>query len=127
MEQFQQIIKSYLDKRAASDALFAESYSNKDKSIDQCCAYIMSEASKRREGSNCVAISDSEVFGMAVHYYDEKDIEFEEVSGYVAVAPPTTQAKEAQPVDKPEAKKKISPIQRKKAIAEIDQRQMSLF
>ena len=121
------IIKSYLDQRAASDAQFAESYSNKDKSIDQCCAYIMSEAIKRRKGGNCVAISDPEVFGMAVHYYDEKDIEFEDVPGYVAAAPTPTQAKESQPADKPEQKKKISPVQRRKAIAEIDQRQMSLF
>lgn len=119
------IIKSYLDRLAASDAQFAESYRNKDKSIDKCCAYIISEAHKRRKGSSCVAISDAEVFGMAVHYYDEKDIEFEEVSGYVASAP--TQSKEYQPADKPEQKKKISPIQRKKAIAEIDQCQMSLF
>lgn len=116
------IIKSYLDQRAASDAQFAESYSNKDKSIDQCCAYIMSEASKRREGNNCVVMSDPEVFGMAVHYYDEKDIEFEPVSGYVASVA-TSSVKE----DKVEARKKISPAQRKKAIAEIDQRQMSLF
>lgn len=122
MKQFQEVIKSYLDKRAASDAQFANLYNNKEKSIDQCCAYIMSEAKKRRKGSSCVAISDAEVFGMAVHYYDEKDIQFEEVSGYVASAP--AQEKET-PAEKKE--KKISSVQRKKSIQEIDQRQMSLF
>lgn len=122
MAQFQQIIKSYLDKRAAQDAQFADSYSNTEKSIEQCCAYIMSEAKKKCKGSGCVAISDAEVFGLAVHYYDEKDIQFEEVSGYVASAP--TQEKET-PVEKKE--KKISPAQRRKPIQETDKRQMSLF
>ena len=46
-------------------------YANEKKSIDECCSYIMGEARKR---GNAVAISDEEVYGMAVHYYDEDDI-----------------------------------------------------
>ena len=70
-ESFKQAIKAYLDKRAEEDSLFAPKYANEKKSIDECCSYIMGEARKR---GNAVAISDEEVYGMAVHYYDEDDI-----------------------------------------------------
>ena len=63
---FKEAIKSYLDERARTDELFAKSYAK-----DECCSYIMGEAKKR---GNAVCISDNEVFGMAVHYYDEDDI-----------------------------------------------------
>lgn len=70
-ESFKQAIKAYLDKRAEEDSLFAPKYANEKKNIDECCSYIMGEARKR---GNAVAISDEEVYGMAVHYYDEDDI-----------------------------------------------------
>ena len=39
--------------------------------MDECCNYIIGEARKR---GNAVAMTDDEVFGLAVHYYDEDDI-----------------------------------------------------
>lgn len=63
-------IKAYLDKRAATDELFAKSYAKPNKSIGECYNYIISEARKRR--AECM--TDEEVFGLAVHYYDEDDI-----------------------------------------------------
>lgn len=68
---FNEAIKAYLDKRAVEDPLFAPKYANPKKSINECCNYIMGEARKR---GNAVVISDEEVYGMAVHYYDEEDI-----------------------------------------------------
>ena len=65
------IIKDYLDSRAASDRLFAVSYAKPKKTIAECFNYVLSEARKR--GSQ-VCMSDEEVFGLAVHYYDEDDI-----------------------------------------------------
>lgn len=59
-------IQSYLDERAKVDELFAVAYKKKNKSIDECCTYIMGEAKKR---GNAVCMSDEEVFGLAVHYY----------------------------------------------------------
>lgn len=64
-------IKSYLDNRAAADELFAASYSKPNKSIDECFRYILGEARKR--GAS-VCMTDDEVYGLAVHYYDEDDI-----------------------------------------------------
>lgn len=66
---FAEVIKSYLDRRAAEDPQFAESYANPKKSIGECCDYIVSEV--RRQ--NRTAMTDDEVYGLAVHYYDEAD------------------------------------------------------
>ena len=70
-DSFKEAIKLYLDERAGIDELFAKSYEKPNKSLDECCNYILGEAKKR---GNAVAISDKEVFGMAVHYYDEENI-----------------------------------------------------
>ena len=67
---FKQTIQTYLENRAKSDELFAASYAKPNKNIDECCNFILSEVQK----SGCNGFSDEEVFGMAVHYYDEDDI-----------------------------------------------------
>ena len=67
-----QVIQSYLEERAKSDPLFATSYAKPNKNIDECYDYIIGEAKKR--GGSVVCMSDDEVFGLAVHYYDEDDI-----------------------------------------------------
>jgi len=66
-----QIIQSYLEERAKNDPLFASVYAKPNKNINECLDYILSEAKKR---GNAVCMSDDEVFGLAVHYYDEDDI-----------------------------------------------------
>lgn len=67
-------VKKYLDARAAEDPQFAEKYAQEGKSLDECVRYIYGEAHKRAGHSKCVYIAPDEVFCMAVHYYDEKDI-----------------------------------------------------
>ena len=69
-DHFKAAIKSYLDKRAESDELFAVSYAKENKNLDECCNFILNEVQK----SGCNGFADEEVFGMAVHYYDEDDI-----------------------------------------------------
>lgn len=66
-----QVIKNYLDQRAKTDELFAVSYAKPNKNIDECFKYIIGEASRRGKQ---VCMSDEEVFGLAVHYYDEDNI-----------------------------------------------------
>lgn len=65
------VIKAYLDERAKNDELFAQNYAKKNKNIDECLEYVIGEAKKK---GNAVYMSDAEVFGLAVHYYDEDDI-----------------------------------------------------
>lgn len=46
---------------------------NPNKSIDGMWAYIVSQA-KKKAVNHCAACSVSEVYGWAVHYYDEEDV-----------------------------------------------------
>jgi hypothetical protein len=69
-EVFKQTIKAYLDKRAVEDQFFAESYAKENKNLDECINYILSEVQK----SGCNGFADKEIYGMAVHYYDEDSI-----------------------------------------------------
>lgn len=77
MKEFKETIQKYLEQRVAEDPLFAPKFANPKKSVDECCRYILGEARKR---GTAVAMSDAEVFGMAVHYYDEENIKIEKVS-----------------------------------------------
>ena len=71
MNPVKQAIKAYLDDRAKNDKLFAQNYAKKNKNIDECFDYIIGEV--RKKGTQ-VYMTDAEVFGLAVHYYDEDDI-----------------------------------------------------
>lgn len=71
-ETFQRVIKEYLDKRATEDELFAKDYQKPGKTIENCCDFIISEVKKTgRQG-----FDDSEIFGLAVHYYNEDTLEY---------------------------------------------------
>lgn len=70
-DAFKNTIKDYLDKRAIEDPLFATSYSNPKKNIDDCVTYILNTV--KNSGIN--GYTDDEVFNMAVHYYDEETID----------------------------------------------------
>ena len=69
--QARDAIRAYLERRAAEDPQFAESYAKPGKSIDECYRYILGEARKR---GSAVCMTDEEVYGLAVHYYDEDNI-----------------------------------------------------
>ncbi|MBE6244244.1 MAG: PcfK-like protein [Bacteroidales bacterium] len=67
---FEETIKRFLDEKASKDAVFLSKYANHKKSIEECCRYIYQEVQKTgRQG-----FADEEIFGMAIHYFDEEDI-----------------------------------------------------
>lgn len=68
---FKNTIQSYLEQRAEYDELFSRSYRNPLKNIEDCITYILNYVQK----SGCNGFDDDEIFGQAVHYYDEADIE----------------------------------------------------
>ena len=61
----------YLEQRAAEDALFAKNYRNPAKNMDDCITYILNYV----KNSGCNGFTDGEIYGQAVHYYDENEIE----------------------------------------------------
>jgi len=70
-EIFKKTIQAYLERQAASDELFAVSFRKPDKTIDQCIAYILNTVQK----SGCNGFEDMEIFSMALHYFQEENIE----------------------------------------------------
>ncbi len=74
-DNFTKAIKNYLDGFAATDEHFAKCYSNPNKSIVECCAYIVGQVQKM----GVRGLADDEVFQMARHYYleeiDPKDLQ----------------------------------------------------
>lgn len=130
-----EIIKNYLDERAKTDELFAKSYSKEGKNIDECYAYILGEAKKI--GSE-VCMSDDDVFGLAVHYYDEDNIKINSVIGGSRVA--VSSHKEVELTAEEEKAARDAAIKRlaeeqysllkkrpQRAKKEADVQQMSLF
>jgi hypothetical protein len=71
MNTFEKIIKDYIESACKTDAVLAGKYEKSGKDIEGCCKYIKSEARKQAK-NGCAAIKDDEVFGWAVHYFDEE-------------------------------------------------------
>ena len=118
-----QVIQSYLEERAKRDPLFATSYAKPNKKIDECYDYIISEAKKR--GGSVVCMSDDEVFGLAVHYYDEDDIKVSKQTNYKVSA---GNVKKEASTEQPEIKKSASaPNKRKRMKKQIPSGQFLLF
>lgn len=96
------VIKAYLDRRASEDPQFATSYAKPSKSIDECWRYIVGEARKR---GTSVCMTDDEVFGLAVHYYDEDVIKINRTpAARVSVSKATTQTVELTDEEKAAAR-----------------------
>lgn len=68
---FQDTIAQYLMARAEKDPLVAVKLANPSKTMSQCCAYIIGEVKK----SGCCGFTDDEIFGWAMHFWDEPEIE----------------------------------------------------
>lgn len=133
MKEFKETIQKYLQERATEDPLFAPKFANPKKSVDECCRYILGEAHKR---GTSVVMSDAEVFGMAVHYYDEENIKIEKVSAGSSVSSShkielTEEEKNAarQAAIKRLAEEQYRSLKKKPAKKKVDEsvQQMSLF
>lgn len=70
-EQFTRTIVEYLNQRAMTDPLFAPNLMKPHKNIEECVTYIL----KQVQQSGCNGFEDEEIYAMAVHYYDEDDLE----------------------------------------------------
>lgn len=70
-DHFKRTIQAYLEQRTVEDELFAVTYEKADKNIDDCISSILNEVQR----SGCNGFTDGEVYSMAVHYYDEDNIE----------------------------------------------------
>lgn len=98
-DNFKAVIKQYIEDRAQTDSLFAFNLEKPNKNIDDCVTYILNEVKK----SGCNGFADDEIYNMAVHYYDEDNIEVGEKVNATVVVNHVVELTEA---DKNEAKEK---------------------
>lgn len=70
-ENFKNVISKYLEEYSKKDTLFLERFKNESKNIDDCIVYILNTV----KNSGCQGFEDDEIFNMAIHYYDEDEIE----------------------------------------------------
>lgn len=97
-EAFKAAIKAYLDKQAANDPLFEPHYRKPDKSIEKCVEYILGEVYH----SGCNGFTDDAIYGMAVHFYTEDNVEIRQSGACRAVV---NHAVELTEEEKAEARK----------------------
>ncbi len=69
-DKFKDTILKHLKYVAFQDPLFKATLEKPHKNIDDCVSYILN----RVKQSKCNGFEDSEIFSMAIHYYDEDDI-----------------------------------------------------
>lgn len=69
-ESFKQTIKKYLEDRIITDIILSEAYNKENKNIDDCCSFILNSV----YNSNKNGFADDEIFGLAVHYFLEDDL-----------------------------------------------------
>lgn len=104
----QEYLKDKLGEMSSQDPNFRKRYEDGQKSMNNCIRYITQQAQKQAV-NGCAAISDDDVLQMAVHYYQEKDVNptKEEIKAEIKTSKPKQEVK-PHPVliPKPQPKKK---------------------
>ncbi len=125
--QFNIAIKCRLDAEAKRDDSFAKMYSKTNKSLSECCDYILLQVKKK----GVSVMTDAEVYGMAIHYYTEDDIKVDgSINAKVVHAP---EESNTPVVEHPSTTKKVAKVKKlkkttgAKPIADVDKEQMSIF
>ena len=121
---FTDTIRQYLENKATNDALFSVKFANPSKSVEDCATYIINEVRK----SGCNGFADAEIYGMAVHFYEEAEIEVGNPINCQVVVNHTVELTEEEKVQarqdaierlrQEEMAKMRKPIQTKKATTE---------
>lgn len=94
----QKMVLDYLEANASE--VLAEKIRTGNKTLGQCWTYIVKQAQKQKDG-NCACVPDMEVFGWAIHFFEEDSITEEEIKKPIA----RVEVKEVKKVE-PKAEKK---------------------
>lgn len=70
-DHFKKTIEAKLQQMAQNDWLFAKALQKETKTLDGCINYILNQV----KDIGATGYTDSEIFGMAAHYYDQDDLE----------------------------------------------------
>ena len=102
----QEYLETKLGEMANQDQNFRERYEDKKKSMTSCIQYITQQARKQAV-NNCAAISDEDILQMAVHYYQEADVNPTDDTPQAKIVAAAPKEDKPQPVliPKPQPKK----------------------
>lgn len=103
---YEKTVKQYLEENASEHLI--EKINSGQKTLSGFFKYAASEAKKQAVG-NCACVADKEVFGWAIHYFEEDSIQ----EGQSNNKP----APENKPQEKPAEKK---PVSKKKDDQQLD-------
>ena len=81
--EFKNTIKNHLDELAKVDNSIKEMLLKPNKSIEECCNYIIQEVKRK----NYTAVADEDVYAIAVSYYKDDSIKDVEVENAHVVVP----------------------------------------
>ena len=100
-----EIILDYLEENA-SDVL-VEKIRNAKKTMDDCWGFVISCAKKAANGKNSYGCAGQEVFGWAIHFFEEDSIKAEDIvkNKPAKAEKPKEVKKAAEQKKKPEEKK----------------------
>ena len=121
-------IGNYLKKRAVENPNVESTIKKKNKNLKECWSYVLGEISSDiyREGNLGIAAGDDQIlFDLALHYYDEDNIEIKKTNWDKVVSIDGNQEELEKIVNK--TKKKV--MRKKKKVVKTDEieEQMSLF
>ena len=98
---YEQAVLDYIESMDAPELI--EKINAGDKGLSDCMSYVKSQA-RSKAVNGCAILTDQEVFGMAVHYFEEDSIK-------KGATPSAPKAKaEAKPIEKPKAEKPKAPV-----------------
>lgn len=115
-------IGMYLLERAKEDLTLANNLTKKNKSLRGCAEYITGEIYKKAVNNRYFGWDNNELYQMAVHYYQEDDIEINKLPGNVRTA--TNIEKQQNNIETVKSKPKAKPKIKKK---DVPEGQISLF
>ena len=68
----ERIVAEYIDANASD--ILVEKINKSDKGISDCWSFIVKQAKEKAGKNRAVGVADMEVFGWAIHYFEEDSI-----------------------------------------------------
>lgn len=112
-----EFIEQLIKEQAATDKDFAALLNKKNKSVEECCEYIIGEAFKKakdnKQGNTMswCGINNDPIISLIVHYYQEDDVKPTPLPNNVQVATTPQKAKEIRKKAAPRKETKSNVVQ----------------
>lgn len=119
-DKSEEIVLAYLESNASE--VLVQKINSGDKTLTQCWNYIVSEARKQAQ-NGCACIADSEVYGWAIHFFEEDSIDGSKFNKKSAVKTATSKDKPNEPYEEPaeeETVKEVAPKPKKTKKAPVE-------